>query len=50
MSRWQYGKERAETRVEAVEKAVFEILAEIDKAILGARQVTRQVENFYAGK
>lgn len=48
--RWQYGKERAETRVEAVEKAVFEILTEIDKAILGARQVTRQVENFYAGK
>lgn len=40
----------AEKRVEAVEKAVFEILAEIDKAIMGARQVTRQVENFYAGK
>lgn len=48
--RWQYGKERAETRVEAVEKAVFEILTEIDKAILGARQVARQVEAFYAGK
>lgn len=48
--RWQYGKERAETCVEAVEKAVFEILTEINKAILGARQVIRQVENFYAGK
>lgn len=48
--RWQYGKERAETRVEAVENVVFEILTEINKAILGARQVTRQVENFYAGK
>ena len=48
--RWQYGKERAETRVEAIENAVFEMLTEINKAILGARQVTRQVENFYAGK
>jgi hypothetical protein len=48
--RWQYGKERAEARVEAVEKAVFEILTEIDKGIMGARQVTRQVESFYAGK
>lgn len=48
--RWQYGKERAETRVEAIENAVFEMLTEINKAIMGARQVTRQVENFYAGK
>lgn len=44
--RYRYG----EKRVEAIEDAVFEILTEIDKAILGARQVTRQVENFYAGK
>lgn len=48
--RWQYGKERAETCVEAVEKAVIEILTEINKAVMGARQVIRQVENFYAGK
>lgn len=50
LERWQYGKERAETRVEAVENAVFEMLTEIDKGIMGARQVTRQVEAFYAGK
>lgn len=44
--RYRYG----EKRVEAIENAVFEILTEIDKAIMGARQVARQVENFYAGK
>lgn len=44
--RYRYG----EKRVEAIENAVFEMLTEIDKAIMGARQVTRQVENFYTGK
>lgn len=48
--RYRHGKEHTEVYVEAVENAVFEILTEIDKAIMGARQVTRQVENFYAGK
>lgn len=49
--RYHYSEERAESHAEeAVNNAIFEALSEIDKGIMGARQVTRQVENFYAGK
>lgn len=33
-----------------IERAIFEVLSEIDKGIMYARMVTRQVENFYTGK
>lgn len=33
-----------------IERAIFEVLSEIDKGIMYARMVTRQVEAFYAGE
>lgn len=48
--RYHYGEERVEVVESTVENAVFEMLTEIDKGVMGARQVARQVESFYAGK